>query len=225
MKNKTKRVEFKIDKLEEESPNWDLYKERVQDYQTRLDRGHPEDLNMNFIKVICIRKDDYDGNPDEHYADFGLLKSGSSLILGIHGFYNELHTPISLTCPNYFQNHDIFYLNMLLEKCYIRLGDIPSNEKSFNHLDKIYEDGVSTFRGIKYNNCYVPIIEYPDKAGTILPLQAMFDYCKKPTYIVTGEEVGLGSDGEPLLRNVNIIKEIEPKQYHIQLKSNTINEL
>lgn len=31
---------------------------------------------------------------------------------------------------------------------------------------------------------------------------------KTPLYIIEGEEIGLGSDDEPLLRNVKIIQEI-----------------
>ena len=35
----------------------------------------------------------------------------------------------------------------------------------------------------------------------------------KPQYIVIGEEIGVGSDGEPLLKNVEIIKVLkEAKQ-------------
>lgn len=203
---------------EKESDNIAFYKERVKNYQTLLDEGKVRGLSYDFIKVVYIQKDTYNETSDEYYANFGLLESGSSRILPLYGFYNELHSPISLKCPHYFENHNISYLGDFLEKCYIRLGDIPKDELSLNHSTKTFEKGVSVFRGVVYKDNYLPIVEYPEKAGTILPMQGMFYHWDKPVYIVKGNEIGLGSDGEPLIKNVHIIKRIFPEIYYITTK-------
>lgn len=198
-----------------ESDNNAFYKDQVMRYQTLIDEGKVKGLNYNFIKVVCIRKDTYNENPNEYYANFGLLQSASSRILPLYGFHNELSSPISLKCPDYFKNHNISYLGDFLEKCYIRLGDIPKDELSLNHSTKNFEKGVSVFRGIVYKGNYLPIVEYPEDAGTIIPMQSLFSYCGKPAYLVEGDEIGLGSDGEPLIKNVHIIKRIFPEIYTI----------
>lgn len=91
-------------------------------------------------------------------------------------------------------------------KQYIRFGEIPLDGKSKirNHTDNTIvgeEIGVSVFEFIEGRGIVVPNNQ-----------QARDDFLKltnswwKPQYIVMGEEIGIGSDGEPLLKDVKIIK-------------------
>lgn len=75
-------------------------------------------------------------------------------------------------------------------KTYIRFGEIPTNQKSINYFTKNNENGVSVFDG----NLSLINLRQINRIGT-------------KAYIVTGDEVGIGNDGEPLLSNVKIIEE------------------
>ena len=99
----------------------------------------------------------------------------------------------------------------LYDTLYLRFKDIPPNEHSGIYNDngeKIGEElGVSCYRGV--------VID--DKVYIIMPHVASTTYYwlideynrgKIPLYIIEGEEVGIGSDDEPLLRNVKIVQEI-----------------
>lgn len=106
------------------------------------------------------------------------------------------------------------------EKFYIRIGDIPSNEKS-----KIYkgdsaigeEDGVSVYNCIKLNNIYHIVMPLPLKEGQGITYENLIQeiaQCRheieKPrnVYLVSGMEVGKGNDNEPLIKNVKILKDL-----------------
>ena len=91
-------------------------------------------------------------------------------------------------------------------KQYIRFGEIPPDGKS-----KIRNRTDNTIIGEELG---VSVFEFIDGRGIVVPnnQQARDDFLKltsslwKPQYIVIGEEVGIGSDGEPLLKDVKIIK-------------------
>lgn len=106
------------------------------------------------------------------------------------------------------------------EKFYIRIGDIPSNEKS-----KIYkgdsaigeEDGVSVYNCIKLNNIYHIVMPLPLKEGQGITYENLIQeiaQCRyeieKPrnVYLVSGMEIGKGHDNEPLIKNVKILKDL-----------------
>lgn len=81
-------------------------------------------------------------------------------------------------------------------KTYLRLGLIPENGKSQNFLTKEFEDGVSVF-------------ELVDGKPAIDNLQLIDSFAGRyelPAFIVTGEEISKGHDGEPILTNVNYVE-------------------
>lgn len=83
-------------------------------------------------------------------------------------------------------------------KEYLRLGEIPTNESSYNFLTKGQENGVSVF-------------EWDGNSPVLSNLQLVDSFSGRDdhkAYLVTGEEIGIGFDGEPLLKNVKIVKEI-----------------
>lgn len=84
-------------------------------------------------------------------------------------------------------------------KEYLRLGELPENEKSWNFFKEEYENGVSVFNLVDNK----PVLE---NMQLIDSFSGRFD---KDAFIVTGEEIGVGEDGEPLLVNVKIIKKVD----------------
>ena len=104
-------------------------------------------------------------------------------------------------------------------KCYIRIGEIPLDERSKIHLgdEDRYEEGVSVWNAVKLEDGYhlvAPIhgnsCTYTDFIADAFPEEwygkSLPDTLK--IYVVTGDEVGRGSDNEPLLRNVKILEEL-----------------
>lgn len=90
---------------------------------------------------------------------------------------------------------------------YIRFGDLPDNERSYNSTQDQLEDGVSVY-GAELES--VP----PESgtAGMFVPvgptrLQIIL-LAQRDTYLVTGERVGTGADGEPLLRDIEVLAEL-----------------
>jgi len=97
-----------------------------------------------------------------------------------------------------------------MTKCYIRFGNIPDNE-----ISKVYR-GDATIKeeaGVSVWDCtFADDVPYP-----MLPpnpsKDAVSDYFyhifgDRPVYLVTGDElIEKGSDGEPLLKDVTIIRE------------------
>lgn len=111
------------------------------------------------------------------------------------------------------------------KKKYIRFGEVPKSEKSVNfiklsfdesagfnyeveqgNIDEAYdlvspdalEDGVSVFDCDKHS--MMPILS---NLRLVKSLLARLD---SAIYLVEGEEVGRGQDGEPLIRSVTIVK-------------------
>lgn len=81
-------------------------------------------------------------------------------------------------------------------KRYIRFGEIPKNERSTNYFTKEYEKGVSVFdENLELTNLRL-VSSLANRIGT-------------KAYIVTGDEVGKGNDGEPLIINVKVIEEFK----------------
>ncbi len=112
------------------------------------------------------------------------------------------------------------YMKMKLEKqgesdkpLYIRFGDIPTNGKSNVYNGEIeigVEEGVSVYPAFESNGYISVGLSLPITRSTLHTQQALLEYESRPCYLVTGDYVGKGTDGEPLIKNVRIIKEIKP---------------
>jgi hypothetical protein len=97
---------------------------------------------------------------------------------------------------------------------YIRVGELPEDGKSKIHFrgEVVGEEiGVSVWHTMLVDSKYCIVIPNPcnedtvdDVHGNLLQV-ICFD---RPVYLVTGEEIGKGSDGEPVLQNVKIIEDI-----------------
>ena len=99
-----------------------------------------------------------------------------------------------------------------LQEVYIRFGDIPEDEKSASWDRNVIlhkYNGVSVFRGWHDLNTGWYVVA---TTGTEESHTDPYTLAYRPIYLVTGNEVGTGGDEEPLLRNVSIIKKLNPHQ-------------
>ena len=117
------------------------------------------------------------------------------------------------------------------KQLYIRFGDIPSNEKS-----KIYqgeeeigdENGVSVYPAFELNGNIVLGLTLPITRTTLYTQQHLLEYDNRPCYLVSGDYVGKGTDGEPLIRNISIIKRLNNyriKEFEKQGEQKTNNKV
>jgi len=103
------------------------------------------------------------------------------------------------------------------EKYYIRFKNIPENEISGVYdgdLGKIRDEvGVCVFDCIIIDGFY-KIILPSFSTCPLYDLQNFINYTKPPIYLVTGDEVGKGTYGEPAIKNVKIISELDFKELY-----------
>lgn len=97
-------------------------------------------------------------------------------------------------------------------KKFLRVGKIPIDEKSKIFYNGEYivgeEAGVSCYELIDYHGTLRLILPAKFTSFLVTDLQWSFTSGEDIWYIITGDEVGYGSDGEPLLRNIKILEEI-----------------
>lgn len=87
------------------------------------------------------------------------------------------------------------------EKGYIRFGDIPESGKSYNYRDNFYEEGVSAYHAVFFPDGSYEILQHNP-----FELFGAHLYSNRPAYRLYGEELGTGSDGEPVLKVTQSIK-------------------
>lgn len=98
------------------------------------------------------------------------------------------------------------------KQLYVRFGDIPSNEKSkiYHEEDEVGEEnGVSVYPAFELNGNIVLGLTLPITKTTLYTQQHLLEYDNRPCYLVSGDYVGKGTDGEPLIKNISVIKRLE----------------
>lgn len=100
----------------------------------------------------------------------------------------------------------------VMDGCYVRFKDIPENEMSVNHSNGKVEPGVSVYEAAVLDDCLLPKLSNV-RAETLFPVMNIFECAanEMPAYLVRGNPVGRGSDGEVVLRNVSIVKKLVVK--------------
>lgn len=106
---------------------------------------------------------------------------------------------------------------MYEEDLYIRFGEIPQNGKSaiwHNNECVGYEDGISVYEVHRnVDGIYTPVIPYPLRPTTLDDYIYHLMYFRGHKYLVRGNLLGnTGSNGEPLLEEVEIVKELYPPE-------------
>ena len=95
---------------------------------------------------------------------------------------------------------------------YIRFGDIPNNEQSkiYNGENEIgVENGVSVYPAFINGDNIILGLTLPITKTTLYTQQHLLEYDTRPCYLVSGDYVGNGTDGEPLIKNISIIKKLD----------------
>lgn len=87
--------------------------------------------------------------------------------------------------------------------CFVRFGPLPAAGRSRNHADGALEAGVSVYRGQRLRDGRARV-EPRTNAEIVGHLYLAAD--ARQLYIVAGREIGVGSDGEPLLADCRILK-------------------
>lgn len=113
-------------------------------------------------------------------------------------------------------------LNKLKGKFYIRFGGWPKNERSKNYLasrnqgEDVFEKGISVYNTSWDIEAQKWDIETDVNPATISGTMSELFYGKMPVYLITGNELkSLGSDDEPLLRNVKIVQTLSRKDIQV----------
>lgn len=139
--------------------------------------------------------------------------------------YKDIISNISLSTIGYKWNKETKTLEKLSvpstpEKFYIRIGDIPSEEKSSVYRGDVvigYEDGVSVYDCIETDGLYRIVMPFPLKEGQGMTYECLIQeitQCRyeienhRNVYLVSGIEVGKGNDNEPVIKNVKILKDL-----------------
>ena len=102
-----------------------------------------------------------------------------------------------------------------LKPKYIRFGGIPEGEKSFawNIEGEVIreEPGVSVYHAVRIDGQWHIVFPMPITTMSLNTILAFLQYKKCRVFLVTGDEVGKGSDNEPCIRNVKIVEELTDK--------------
>ena len=97
---------------------------------------------------------------------------------------------------------------------FYRFGEIPKNEKScifWRGEEKIGEEpGVSVYEAHKnINGTYSPVLPFPTNEMAFNDFIYNVKYFTGNKYLVTGDLLDeTGTDGEPLIKNVKILKKL-----------------
>ena len=98
---------------------------------------------------------------------------------------------------------------------FYRFGDIPEDECSFiwNNNDEVIgkEKGVSVYEAHKnINGTYSPVLPFPTNEMAFNDFIKYIKYFTGNKYLVTGDLLDeTGTDGEPLIKNVKILKKLQ----------------
>lgn len=105
-------------------------------------------------------------------------------------------------------------------KEYIRFGEISDDECSgiYNNEGELVgkERRVSYYECICFNNQYRILLPYKPIRYTCITLHNLYEQYFEGNinmYLITGFKVGYGSDNEPLLKNIQVLKKISRKSF------------
>lgn len=91
-------------------------------------------------------------------------------------------------------------------KYYIRIGEPPITGKS-RKLSGGYEEGISVYDAVRMTDGWHIIMPLPSTKGQGMTYEYLIQSNRK-IYLVVGDEIGVGSDGEPIIKNMKKIKDV-----------------
>ncbi|KQR22884.1 hypothetical protein [Deinococcus sp. Leaf326] len=90
---------------------------------------------------------------------------------------------------------------------YLRLGELPEGGRSYNYREGHSEAGVSCYRA--YQGKGVLYLDCVDGCDPMVMLGG--SGATRKWYIISGDVCGVGSDGEPVLNNAQVVKKLTRK--------------
>lgn len=91
------------------------------------------------------------------------------------------------------------------DNAYLRFNNLPEGGRIRNYATGELEAGVSCY-ALSWdliNQCYNRV------GGGLDGAEIIYSFSKAPVYLITGEECGIGSDGEPLLTDARILASLK----------------
>ena len=101
-------------------------------------------------------------------------------------------------------------------KKYSRVKPSPPSGKSsiYFHGSKIGEEiGISVFDAVNIDGTYHIVIPMPITKDTLDDIYALINYSNEGIFLVEGEQIGTGSDNEPLIKDIVVLSEITDMFY------------
>ncbi len=99
------------------------------------------------------------------------------------------------------------HLNDLPNNIYFRFGNVPKGGTSKDYSSGKTEKGLSVYNAKKD---LLTDTVWPDLNDGALPAAAIMRGAENaPVYLVTGRKVSIGTDGEPVIRNVSVIGKLK----------------
>lgn len=98
---------------------------------------------------------------------------------------------------------------------YVRFGTLPEGGHSRNDETGELEAGVSVYRAAWQSSDHDVLSVKLCSDGDVIQLRTLEN---RPIYLVDGEEIGVGSDGEPLLANATqtLVEGVKVVNYSIE---------
>ena len=111
-------------------------------------------------------------------------------------------------------------------KLYIRFGEVPDGEKSGIYScqeQKIIgsENGVSVYDCCRIGDDWRIVLPTQCKESTLDTLYGLL-VDGKDIYVLSGDEVGIGSDNEPLIRNCNVVCKLPNNYFSLLIENEEI---
>lgn len=108
---------------------------------------------------------------------------------------------------------------------YIRFGDLPEGGRSRDYEHGTTLDGMSVYRAQAVTDTRTPLesaddwrwYDGPVFCRPVAPNSAYYDgiapgLSDRPAYLVTGTKIGNGPEGEPIITDVEIVREVSQYQ-------------
>jgi len=165
-----------------------------------------EVIDVDGDEIVC----EMDGKFEEIYTVEGVQNSLDDGVMTVENIANG-RTESDDGSVEYEEEKiaDIGPSELSDDELYIRFGAIPEGERSWDNRNDQWENGVSVYaceRDATDEDAPEDVDEAYYLAGTML--QTVFALMTRDTYLVTGEQVGTGADGEPVLKDVEAVAKL-----------------
>ena len=101
-------------------------------------------------------------------------------------------------------------------KRYIRFKPLPISGRPsiYSHGNKIGEEiGISAFDAVNINDTWHIVMPMPITQNMLDDIYGLLNYSNEGIYLVEGEQIGTGTDNEPLIKDVVVLSEITDMFY------------